>query len=208
MAPFRCCLRRQRVDSSCRNFVGATRPHTPGWGVSPPGRGMSRGLRAPEPWGSGFVGATRPHTPGFTFGRPKVNRKTAKTKVLDSLSQLVCINRETALPLNIAFYLICNLAIDDTPPAGLLKRWMFLLVLAETWFLGRSLGSIRRNSGQVSSYAGDSKGGEPPLCRRGGGVHRGGTPSKGSLPYACFWLLFAQAKSNPGLGRGGPGAIE
>ena len=30
------------------------------------------------------MGAARPHAPGFTFGRPKVNRKTAKTKVLDS----------------------------------------------------------------------------------------------------------------------------
>ena len=29
-------------------------------------------------------GAARPRTPRFTFGRPKVNRKTAKTKVLDS----------------------------------------------------------------------------------------------------------------------------
>ena len=47
---------------------------------------------------------------------------------------------------------------------------------------------------------GESKGGEPPLCRRGGGVHRGGTPSKGSRPYACFWLLFARAKSNSGSG--------
>ena len=143
--------------------VGAAAPTPRGGEFRPPGRGTYRGLRAPESWGSGLVGATRPHTPGFTFGRPKVNRKTAKTKVLDSFSQLVCINRETALPLNIAFYLICNLAIDDTPPAGLLKRWMFLLVLAETWFLGRSLGSIRRNSGQVSPYAGDSKGGVAPF---------------------------------------------
>src|SRR5699024_555529 len=47
---------------------------------------------------------------------------------------------------------------------------------------------------------GEAKGGEPPLCRRGGGVHRGGTPSKGSRPYACFWLLFARAKSNSGSG--------
>ena len=31
-----------------------------------------------------FAGAARPRTPGFTFGRPKVNRKTAKTKVLES----------------------------------------------------------------------------------------------------------------------------
>ena len=38
----------------------------------------------PRP-GPGFLaGAARPRTPGFTFGRPKVNRKTAKTKVLDS----------------------------------------------------------------------------------------------------------------------------
>ena len=54
------------------------------------------GLRAPKPRGSDLVGATRPprpgilagvthpRAPGFTFGRPKVNRKTAKTKVLDS----------------------------------------------------------------------------------------------------------------------------
>ena len=42
------------------------------------------GLRAPKPRGSDLVGATRPHAPGFTFGRPKVNRKTAKTKVLES----------------------------------------------------------------------------------------------------------------------------
>jgi len=33
-----------------------------------------------------FAGVTHPRTPGFTFGRPKVNRKTAKTKVLDSFS--------------------------------------------------------------------------------------------------------------------------
>ena len=33
-----------------------------------------------------FAGVTHPRTPGFTFGRPKVNRKTTKTKVLDSFS--------------------------------------------------------------------------------------------------------------------------
>ena len=53
---------------------GAPRPGP--WGV--------RGLPAPELRGSDLVGAARPHAPGFTFGRPKVNRKTAKTKVLDS----------------------------------------------------------------------------------------------------------------------------
>ena len=48
------------------------------------------------------------------------------------------------------------------------------------------------------------KGALPPLCRRGGGVHRGGTPSKGSLPYAAFWLLFVRTKSNSGCGAEGP----
>ena len=51
---------------------------------------------------------------------------------------------------------------------------------------------------------GDSKGGKPPLCRRGGGIHKGGTPSKGSLPYAPFWVLFRRGKSTPGYGGGAP----
>ena len=41
---------------AAQELVGAARPHTPG-----------------------VSGATRPRTPRFTFGRPKVNRKTAKT---------------------------------------------------------------------------------------------------------------------------------
>ena len=49
------------------------------------------------------------------------------------------------------------------------------------------------------------KGGmRPPLCRRGGGIHKGGTPSKGSLPCAPFWVLFRRGKSTPGYGAGGP----
>src|SRR5699024_407330 len=51
---------------------------------------------------------------------------------------------------------------------------------------------------------GDSKGALPPLCRRGGGVHKGGTPSTGSLPCAVFWLLFVRTKSIPGYGGGAP----
>ena len=56
------------------------------WGLPAPMPREYRGLRTPEPRGSGLMGAPRPHAPGFTFGRPKVNRKTAKTKVLDSFS--------------------------------------------------------------------------------------------------------------------------
>ena len=77
------------------------------------------GLRAPKPHGSDLVGATRPHTPGFTFGRPKVNRKTAKTKVLDSFFQSVFINGETSLPLNFVLFLIYSLVVNDASAAAL-----------------------------------------------------------------------------------------
>ena len=40
---------------------------------------------------------------------------------------------------------------------------------------------------RIHQIHGVSKGGKPPLCRRGGGIHKGGTPSKGSLPCAPFW---------------------
>ena len=110
--------------------------------------------------------------------------------------------------MNFVLFLICGLVVNDAPPTGLLKGYMFLLVLDETSFLGCTSGSIRRNSGQVSSHAGVSKGGEPPLCRRGGGVHRGGTPSKGSRPYAPFCLLFRRGKSRSGCRAEGPTGIH
>src|SRR5699024_7816889 len=89
---------------SCRRLVG---PAYPSWAHGPtprvfaspvPAQGTD-GLRfAHRRAGGGetfllpncchsarwLVGAAHPHAPGFTFGRPKVNRKTAKTKVLDS----------------------------------------------------------------------------------------------------------------------------
>ena len=37
---------------------------------------------------------------GSTFGRPKVDGKTAKTKVLESFAQSVCIGFDPAQPLN------------------------------------------------------------------------------------------------------------
>ena len=121
------------------------------------------------------------------------------------MSQLVFIRFGTSLPLNLVLFLIYSLVVNDTPPAGLLKGDMFLGVLGKTIFLYCTLGSIQRNSGQVPSMRGNPKGDRrPPLCRRGGGVHRGGTPSKGSRPYAVFWLLFVRTKSNPGCGGGTP----
>ena len=59
------------------------------------------------------------------------------------------------------------------------------------------------------------RGGRSPLIgRRGGGVHRGGTPSKGSLPYAClsaqdgYCLLFPRGKSRSGCGGEAPAAFQ
>ena len=59
------------------------------------------------------------------------------------------------------------------------------------------------------------RGGRSPLIgRRGGGVHRGGTPSKGSLPYAClsaqdgYCLLFPRGKSRSGSGGEAPAAFQ
>ena len=37
--------------------------------------------------------------------------------------------------MNFVLFLICGLIIDDAPLAGLLKGYMFLLVLAETFFM-------------------------------------------------------------------------
>src|SRR5699024_2266601 len=76
-----------------------------------------------------FAGVTRPRTPGLTFGRPKVNRKTAKTKVLDSFSYSASIRLGTSLPLNFILFLIYSSVVNDAPPAGLLKRDMFLWLL-------------------------------------------------------------------------------
>ena len=74
---------------------------------------------ATDPTPPEISGATRPRTPGFTFGRPKVNRKTAKTKVLDSFAQSVCISGESSLPLNFVLFLIYGLVVNDATPAGL-----------------------------------------------------------------------------------------
>src|SRR5699024_4256768 len=84
------------------------------------------------------------------------------------------------------------------------------------WILPRPRSPERRfhrRTERLEDMRGFPKGGgRPPLCRRGGGIHKGGTPSKGSLPYAAlsaqdgYWLLFVRTKSNPGLGRGGPGS--
>ena len=94
---------------------------------------------------------------------------------------------------------------NDASAAALLKGWMFLLVVVEACFLITPPREYPKEFRIGPIYAGGNpKGALPPLCRRGGGVHRGGTPSKGSLPYAAFWLLFVRTKSNSGCGAEGP----
>ena len=105
--------------------------------------------------------------------------------------------------------------VNETSAAALLKGDMFLLVLGGDFFhiRNRALveypGSAHKNTGQLQVLRGIPKGDRrPPLCRRGGGVHRGGTPSKGSLPYACFCLLFPRGKSRSGYGGETPGGRQ
>ena len=84
-----------------RDFGGYPPPHPGVHYLSfecPAGGGEDRGLRAV---------------------RPKVNRKTAKTKVLDSFAQSVCISGESSLPLNFVLFLIYGLVVNDATPAGL-----------------------------------------------------------------------------------------
>src|SRR5699024_10918446 len=90
----------KRLFSSDR---GALPPHPSVqilWGLPAPTPREYRELRAPVPRRSDLVGATSPHAPGvsgatrprtprFTFGRPNVNRKTAKTHGFGFL----CLNR-------------------------------------------------------------------------------------------------------------------
>ena len=106
---------------------GACGPHTPGQGnFAPPGRVTYRGLRAPKSRGSDLVGATRPHAPGFTFGRPKVNRKTAKTNGFGFLCLIGLYQNGNFSATESGFcHLIYSGSIDETSPAGLLKRDMF-----------------------------------------------------------------------------------
>ena len=58
---------------------------------------------------------------GLRAVRPKVNRKTAKTKVLDSFSQSVSIRLVTSLPLNLVLFLIYSLVVNDAPASGPVK---------------------------------------------------------------------------------------
>ena len=101
------------------------------WGLPTPTPREYRGLRAPNPRGSGLVGAARPHAPGvsgaarprtprFTFGRPKVNRKTAKTNGFGFLCLNQSLLNSEHLCTELGFcHLIYSRSIDDASAAAL-----------------------------------------------------------------------------------------
>ena len=127
------------------------------------------GLRAPHPrdWGISPPGASD------FFDAEKVTKKAPGTPRSPIFVQSVYINRESALPLNVVFYLICDLAVNDTPPAGLLKGDMFLWVLVEI-FCARCAKNIYagQNITKQPPQGGETEGlvswSEAKINRRGG----------------------------------------
>ena len=128
-------------------------------------------------------GATRPRTPRFTFGRPKVNRKTAKTKVLDSffyrfLSDLGHLCAELGF-----CQLICGLVLNETPPVGLLKGTCFLRCLSKHGSCDATTGVFVEIKDRSFLMRGNPKGGgRPLLCRCGWGIFKGEGESKPPPP--------------------------
>src|SRR5699024_7025355 len=85
--------RRRKI--SCREF----------WGLRPPHPGI-------------LAGVTHPRTPGSTFGRPKVNRKTAKTNGFGFLCLIGLYQDRNFSATESGFcHLIYSGSIDDTSPA-------------------------------------------------------------------------------------------
>ena len=116
------------------------------------------------------------------------------------MSQLVFIRFGTSLLLNFVLFLIYSLVINDASASGPVKEIDVSFGVYRNILLVSHPREYPKKFRAGPIYAGESKGGKPPLCRRGGGVHRGGTPSKGSRPYACFCLLFPRGKSRSGSG--------
>ena len=124
------------------------------------------------------------------------------------MSQLVFIRFGTSLLLNFVLFLIYSLVINDASASGPVKEIDVSFGVYRNILLVSHPREYPKKFRAGPIYAGESKGGKPPLCRRGGGVHRGGTPSKGSRPYAPFCLLFRRGKSRPGSGPGRPGSCR
>ena len=151
------------------------------------------------------LGGYAPPNPAVHFWTPKSEPKNRQNQGFGFL----CLNWSLSdlghFCTELGFcYLIYSGSINDTSASGPVKEIAVSLVAYRNIFLEAHPREYPKEFRTAIGSAGDSKGGEPPLCRRGGGVHRGGTPSKGSRPYAPFCLLFRRGKSRPGHGAGSP----
>ena len=91
-------------------------------------------------------------------------------------------------------------------PLALLKGYMFLGVLVETCFLITHPRELSKEIQDRSHLCGGfQRGTGVPLCVVAGvGFIGEGPHRKGPAPMACFWLLFARAKSDSGYGAESP----
>ena len=87
-------------------------------------------------------------------------------------------------------FLIYSLVVNETSAAALLKGNMFLGVLVEMFFLKRTLGSIRRTTGQVEILRGIPKGASPLCVVVGGGIFKGEGESKQPSPLNVLLVTF------------------
>ena len=90
-------------------------------------------------------------------------------------------------------FLIYSLVVNETSAAALLKGNMFLGVLVEMFFLKRTLGSIRRTTGQVEILRGIPKGASPLCVVVGGGFLRG-RGSRNTLPLKRAFGYFSHER--------------
>ena len=172
-----------------------------------------------------FVGS-RTHGRGTFCSRkkyPKTRRGVPPVPQFYGGVQSVFIKFGASLPLNFALtsdlrrvYRRCfgcrprrhKLRIPHPAASGRVRS-----LRCASFFLGKRSAGLPRSgpfgadlvSHRTFNNAGGIPKGASPLCVVvGGGVHRGGTPSKGSRPYAPFWVLFRRGKSTPGFGGGAP----
>ena len=128
---------------SIRNFMVAACPQVPdvSGAARPQVPGFWRGLPTPAPRG----GEVSPSGASDFFDAEKVTKKAPGTP----RSPIVCPiglyqTWDSGATESGFWHLIYSGSIDDASAAALLKRWMFLGVRVEAWFLKCSPGSSRR----------------------------------------------------------------
>ena len=157
-----------------------------------------------------------------------MNRKTAKTKVLDSFFELALINRENFLPLNWVLYLICGGSINDASAAARVGTSSTSLILPQAAGFGRSAvppsssanallvclgaapaGPFSSHIGLSAMQGGFQRGTDVPLCVVAGvGSIGEGPHRKGPAPVRVFGYFLHEQKVTQGTGLKAPKAIK